>query len=105
MGPKHISVGDPAAIKTIYSVNGGFTKTAFYSIQAARYEKKPLLSLFATRDEAYHSRIKRPIAHSYSMASLTDLEPKIDHMSKLLMHKLQSFEAKNEAFDLGEWLQ
>lgn len=39
------------------------------------------------------------------MAALTDLEPKIDHVSKLLMHKLQSFEAKNEAFDLGEWLQ
>ncbi|KAH6975700.1 putative cytochrome P450 pisatin demethylase [Ilyonectria destructans] len=83
----------------------GFTKTAFYPIQAARYEKKSLLSLFAARDEAYRSRIKRPIAHSYSMAALTDLEPKIDHVSKLLMHKLQSFEAKNEAFDLGEWLQ
>lgn len=105
VGPKHVSVGDPAAIKTIYSVNGGFTKTAFYPIQAARYEKKPLMNLFATRDEAYHSRIKRPVAHTYSMAALAELEPKIDHVSRLFMEKLQSFERENQAFDLGEWLQ
>lgn len=105
VGPKHVSVGDPAEIKTIYSVNGGFTKTAFYPIQAVRYEKKPLLNLFATRDESYHSRIKRPIAHTYSMAALTALEPKIDHVSKLLMQKLQVFQRTNQAIDLGEWLQ
>ncbi|CAG8214223.1 unnamed protein product [Penicillium olsonii] len=105
VGPKHISVGDPAAIRTIYSVSGGFTKTAFYPIQAARYEKKPLLNLFATRDEAYHSRIKRPVAHTYSMAALSDLEPKIDHVSRLFMEKLKGFEEANQAFDLGEWLQ
>ncbi|OJI96132.1 hypothetical protein ASPVEDRAFT_118953 [Aspergillus versicolor CBS 583.65] len=105
LGPKHVSVGDPAAIKTIYSVNGGFTKTAFYPIQAARYEKKPLMNLFATRDEAYHSRIKRPVAHTYSMAALAELEHKVDHVSRLFMEKLASFERENQAFDLGEWLQ
>ncbi|CAH0050575.1 unnamed protein product [Clonostachys solani] len=105
VGPRHVSVGDPAAVKTIYSVNGGFTKTAFYPIQAVRYQKKPLLNLFATRDESYHRRIKRPIAHTYSMAALTALEPKIDHVSKLLMQKLKAFESANQSFDLGEWLQ
>ncbi|KAM5344512.1 hypothetical protein ACJ41O_013048 [Fusarium nematophilum] len=93
------------AIKAIYAVNGGFTKTAFYPIQAVRYEKKPLLNLFATRDEAYHRRIKRPIAHTYSTAALTALEPKIDQVSKLLMQKLKDFERKDQSLDLGEWLQ
>ncbi|KAL4878051.1 cytochrome P450 [Aspergillus karnatakaensis] len=105
VGPKHISVGDPAAIKTIYAINNGFTKTAFYPIQAARYDKKPMMNLFATRDETYHSRIKRPVAHSYSMATLVELEPKIDHVSKIFMRKLMESASDNRLIDLGEWLQ
>jgi hypothetical protein len=87
LGPKHISIADQAAIKTIYSA--GFRKTAFYPIQAARYEKKPPMNLFATRDEEYHRRSKRPIAHTYSMAALHDLEPKTDYVSKLFMKRLK----------------
>jgi cytochrome P450 len=98
-------VGDTAEIKTIYSVNGGFTKTAFYPIQAVIFNKKPLYNLFATRDESYHSRIKRPVAHTYSMSALTALEPKIDEVSKLLMTKLQQYEKSGAIVDLGEWLQ
>lgn len=64
-----------------------------------------MLNLFATRDEAYHSRIKRPVAHAYSMAALVELESKIDHVSKIFMRKLIEAESKNRLIDLGEWLQ
>ncbi|CAG9950703.1 unnamed protein product [Clonostachys rosea f. rosea IK726] len=105
IGPNQISIADSSAIKIIYGVNGGFTKTAFYPIQEGRFEKKRLINVFAARDESFHARIKRPIGHVYSMAALTDLEFKIDHVSKLFMDKLKEHERNNKNIDLGEWLQ
>jgi hypothetical protein len=52
---------------------------------AARYAKKLLMNLFVTRDEDYHSRIKRPVAHTHSMAALTELEYKFDQVSIILV--------------------
>lgn len=106
IGPKHVSVADPAEIKTIYAAGNGFPKTAFYPIMAARYEGKPLMNLFATRDEEYHSRIKRPVAHTYSMATLSHLEFKIDHVSRLFIRIIrEQFAETGRVVDLGEWLQ
>lgn len=72
---------------------------------AALYEGKPLMNLFATRDEEYHSRIKRPVAHMYSMAALASLESKFDHVSNMFMRRMREFADQGEAVDLGKWLQ
>lgn len=106
IGPNHISVSDPAAVKVIYAAGKGFTKTAFYPIQTTVHNRKPLFNLFATRDEQYHSRIKRPIAHTYSMAALTQLEHKIDYVTSMFMTKLrEDFAERGRVIDLGQWLQ
>lgn len=64
------------------------------------------MNLFATRDEEYHSRIKRPVAHTYSMATLSHLEFKIDDVSKLFMAILrEKFARTGHVVNLGEWLQ
>ena len=35
IGPKHVSVGDPAMVEVIYGLKTGFTKTAFYPMFAS----------------------------------------------------------------------
>ncbi|RFU32253.1 hypothetical protein B7463_g4057, partial [Scytalidium lignicola] len=106
VGPKHVSVGDPHEIATLYAVGNDYEKTAFYPIWAIRYEKKPLLNLFAASDEDYHKRIKRPVAHVYSVATLAQLEYKIDYVSKLFVNRLREESVEKQCkVDLGEWLQ
>ncbi|KAH6975709.1 cytochrome P450 oxidoreductase [Ilyonectria destructans] len=105
LGPNVISVSDTEAIKTIYSVNGGFTKTPFYPIQEGRFEKAPLPNLFSTRDEDYHSKLKRPVAHMYSLATLLGWEHKMDEISKLFIDRLDKYATSGQEIDLGQWLQ
>ncbi|KAL4871072.1 cytochrome P450 [Aspergillus spectabilis] len=74
--PRHVSVGDPMAIPVIYGLNKGFTKILPHPMYIVEQEtaNEPL---FSTRDEQFHRDQKRPIANSYSMTSLLELEPAV----------------------------
>ncbi|KEF56140.1 uncharacterized protein A1O9_07721 [Exophiala aquamarina CBS 119918] len=99
-------LADTAEIKTISDAGNGPHKTAFYPIIAAQYEGKPVMNLFATRGEEYHSRDNRSVVHTYSMATLSHLEFKIDHVSRLFIRILRErFAETGHVVDLGKWLQ
>lgn len=105
IGPRTVSVADPALIPKIYGLNSGFTKTKFYTLHMLSYHGQFTPSLFTTLDETYHSKYKRPIANAYSMSNLVDFEPLIDSTSALFMSRLDEFVASKETFNFGQWLQ
>lgn len=105
IGPRHVSVADPAAIPVIYGLNKGFTKTGFYPIQCISWNKAPQMNLFSTRDEQFHRDQKRPVANAYSMTSLLELEPAVDSCTEIFRSRLQDFADKQRPIDLGTWLQ
>ncbi|ETI22773.1 hypothetical protein G647_06849 [Cladophialophora carrionii CBS 160.54] len=105
LGPKVVSVSDPALIPTIYGINTKFRKTEFYSIIDLWHNGKFTHSLFESRDEDYHARIRRPIASAYSMRTVMEFEPAVDSTVELLISKLDQFAASKVSFPLEKWLQ
>ncbi|KAF5571396.1 pisatin demethylase cytochrome P450 [Fusarium pseudoanthophilum] len=108
IAPNIISVGDPAAIKTIYGLTGAFTKTlqsAFYPIQSISWNKKPQMNLFSTRDSVYHREQKKKVAHAYSLTSLLGSEEAMDSCTELFTSRLDEWATTDKPIDLGAWLQ
>ncbi|KAF5984321.1 cytochrome P450 monooxygenase oxidoreductase [Fusarium coicis] len=105
IAPNIISVGDPAAIKTIYGLTGAFTKSAFYPIQSISWNKKPQMNLFSTRDTVYHREQKKKVAHAYSLTSLLGSEEAMDSCTELFTSRLDEWATADKPIDLGAWLQ
>ncbi|RMD41176.1 hypothetical protein DV735_g3941, partial [Chaetothyriales sp. CBS 134920] len=105
IGPRTVSVSDPALIPKIYGLNSGFTKTMFYTLHMLSYNGQFTPSLFTTLDEGYHARYKKPIANAYSMSTMINFEPLIDSTSSLFMKRLDEFSESGVTFDFGKWLQ
>ncbi|CVL12361.1 related to pisatin demethylase cytochrome P450 [Fusarium proliferatum] len=105
IAPNIISVGDPAAIKTIYGLTGAFTKSAFYPIQSISWNKKPQMNLFSTRDTVYHREQKKKVAHAYSLTSLLGSEEAMDSCTELFTSRLDEWVMTQKPIDLGAWLQ
>ncbi|KAL4923488.1 cytochrome P450 [Aspergillus undulatus] len=105
IGPRHVSVSDPAMVGVIYALGRGFTKTGFYPIQSISWNKEPQMNLFSMPDESFHRDQKRPVASAYSMTSLLELEDSVDSCTGLFLTRLRDFADSKKAVDLGAWLQ
>ncbi|KAK5120582.1 hypothetical protein LTR85_006238 [Meristemomyces frigidus] len=105
IAPNVVSISDPSEIPKIYNIKGNFTKTAFYPIWSMSWKKVPQMNLFSNRDEGEHREYKKKVANAYTLESLLKMEPSIDDCSKLFLTRLGEFADRNEAVDLGEWLQ
>lgn len=105
IGPKVVSVSDPAHISTIYGLNSGFTKTAFYQMFMMPFQGKFTASLFTSHDEGYHARIKRPIANAYAMSTMVEFEPLVNSTTALFLDRLDEFVDQRRKLDLGVWVQ
>jgi hypothetical protein len=69
LGPRVMSISDPALIPIIYGVSGGFVETELFSvIDLHGHLTDRRHALFGARDEAYYTRILKPIANTYSLA-------------------------------------
>jgi len=103
IAPNEVSISDPAALKTIYSVNAGFTKTDFYTPFAPHLS--PNEDLFTQRDEKIHAQRRRFVNNLYSLSSILQSEKYIDACSNVFTARLDEFAASGASFDLGLWLQ
>lgn len=106
-GPNMISIGDPAAIPTVYPMRPGFPKSNFYRTLMP-YTKKggALPAVFNTRDEKLHKQIKNPIGPFFSMSSVVTYEPFVNEVLEIMCKQLdERFVSSAQIFDLGEWLQ
>ncbi|MCJ1416756.1 hypothetical protein MMC32_003094 [Xylographa parallela] len=106
LGPNSLSFADPKALKTIYGLNKGFTKSEFYPVQQALSNGERLPSLFSTTDEAYHAQLRRSVNSAFSMSALVQYEPFVDETTeKFLDQTTALFVSKNAVCDFAEWLQ
>lgn len=103
IAPNEVSISDPEALKTIYAVNAGFTKTDFYEPFAPHIS--PNEDHFTQRDEKMHAYRRRFVNHLYSLTSILESEKYIDSCTKTFMARLDEFVVSGATMDLGMWLQ
>jgi cytochrome P450 len=106
LGPNVLSFADPRAIKIIYGLNKGMTKSDFYPVQRAVADGKPLPSLFTAQDEGYHARYRRCINSAFSMSSLVEYEPLVDStMNAFIEQTKQRYANTDRVCRFSKWLQ
>ncbi|MCJ1360922.1 hypothetical protein MMC16_000017 [Acarospora aff. strigata] len=106
IGPNHVSISDPVALKTVYGFTNIFKKSAFYPIGEAFYKGKKLPNLFTTQDNSYHATLKRAAANAYSMTALTELEPYVDKCVELFLTRIAEVtDSGAKSIDISVWLQ
>ncbi|RFU27304.1 hypothetical protein B7463_g9016, partial [Scytalidium lignicola] len=106
LGPNCLSFSDPAALKTIYGLNKGFTKSEFYPVQQSVTKGKRLPSLFSTTSESFHAQMRRCVSSVFSMSTLIHYEPFVDSTTALFLSQTEKLYAKtDESCDFAKWLQ
>ncbi|TID23989.1 pisatin demethylase [Venturia nashicola] len=106
IGPNVLSFADPKAIKTIYGLNKGFTKSEFYPVQQGVVKGKRLPSLFSTTDEGYHARYRRCVNSIFAMSSLVSYEPLVDSTTALFLAQTEKlFASRDATCSFSQWLQ
>lgn len=109
LGPRAISVSDPAAIQIIYALNSGFVKTEFYPVQQTIAKGRRLYTLFSTTDERFHAKLRRAVSSAYAMSTLVQFEPLVDLTTLAFIDQLEKRFADKQGpdgvCDFGTWLQ
>lgn len=103
IAPDEVSISDPKAVKIIYAVNSGFTKTDFYT--GFEGQISPTKDLFTQRDEKIHAYKRRFVNHLYSLTSILESEHYVDDCTHAFMAQFESFAESGATIDLGQWLQ
>ncbi|KAL1792308.1 hypothetical protein ACET3X_008815 [Alternaria dauci] len=87
IGPRTVIVSDPDAIKIIYGLNAGFTKSNFYPVQMT---------------------VANGLSNAYAMSTLVKFEPLVDSTTEaFLMQLKQRFADRKDdsgICDFGTWL-
>ncbi|KIV87915.1 hypothetical protein PV11_03431 [Exophiala sideris] len=109
LGPRAISVSDPAAIQIIYALNSGFVKSEFYPVQQTIARGRRLLTLFTSTDEAFHAKLRRAVSNAYAMSTLVQFEPLVDSTTLEFLNQLEKRFANKAGpdgvCDFSKWLQ
>ena len=106
LGPNFLSFANPKALKDIYGLNRGFTKSAFYPVQSSLSKGVRLSSLFSTTDEQYHAALRRSVNSSFTMTAMVQYEPFVDDTTELFLNQTENlFSSRNATCDFAQWLQ
>lgn len=106
LGPNVLSFSDPKALKTIYGLNKGFTKSDFYVVQQSVVKGHSLQSLFSTTDNDFHAQFRRCVNAAFAMSALVQYEPFVDNTTKLFLKQTEKLYVNNpEGCDFTRWLQ
>ncbi|KAJ9668219.1 hypothetical protein H2201_001648 [Coniosporium apollinis] len=106
LGPNVLSFADPRAIKIIYGLNKGMTKSDFYPVQQAVSNGQRLQSLFSTTDEDYHAKYRRCVNSAFAMSSLVSYEPLVDSTTDFFLERTQQlFADTGRSCNFNQWLQ
>ncbi|KFY86813.1 hypothetical protein V500_07382 [Pseudogymnoascus sp. VKM F-4518 (FW-2643)] len=106
LGPNYLSFADPKAVKDIYGLNKGFTKSQFYPVQQSVSAGHRLPSLFSTTDEKFHANLRRAVNSAFSMSTLVQYEPLVDSTTALFLSQTDKLYASpGITCDFARWLQ
>ena len=102
LAPNELSCSDPEAIKIIYGIKSGFTKTDFY-----RPWRADALGVdhFSNTDVRSHAKRRRTVNNVYSLSNILQSERYIDTCSELFVQRMGEYADAGEIVDLGGWLQ
>jgi hypothetical protein len=98
-----VSVADPSAVKVIYNIKSGFTKTDFYPPLAPNIS--PHGDHFAQIDEAKHAERRKYVNAVYSMSTILESETYIDACTDVFLESMGRFAETGSKIDFGEWIQ
>ncbi|POY74642.1 putative Benzoate 4-monooxygenase [Rhodotorula taiwanensis] len=93
IGPKEVSINDPAALPIVYAHGSGSIKSTFYSAFLA----SKVSGLFNTRDRAEHTRKRKIVSHTFAPKSVREFEPYISGTVRGLLRKWDDLCAKAAA--------
>ena len=106
LGPNVLSFADPKAIKIIYGLNKGMTKSDFYPVQQAVTKGVRLQSLFSTKDEDYHAKYRRCVNNAFAMSSLVSYEPLVDSTTDAFIEQTEKrYCETGKSCNFSKWLQ
>jgi len=106
LGPNVISFADPRALKAIYGLNRGMTKSDFYPVQQAVANGQRLQSLFSTKDEHYHAKYRRCVNNAFAMSSLVSYEPLVDRTTDAFIEQTERrYASTGLRCNFSRWLQ
>ncbi|KAI2634856.1 pisatin demethylase [Hypomontagnella submonticulosa] len=106
LGPNSLSFGNPNAIKVIYGLGKGFTKSDFYPVQMATAKGQPLPTLFSTQSEHFHSQLKRSVNSAFSMSTQMQYEPFFDSTNEVFLDQTDKrFASTGDVCNFYRWLQ
>lgn len=103
LGPNNVSIASPAAIPILYNVRAPFLKSEFYPVMGNIKNGAIIPSIFSTRDESFHSIMKRPIAKVYAMTNLRNYEVLVESTEAVFFAKLGNLADQKKAFELSTW--
>jgi cytochrome P450 len=75
----------------------------FYMPFGMRLDGKPLDSMFSTRDSAEHKHLKQPVAGSFALSSIRQLEPLVDECTDIFINEMAK--RSPTPVDFSSWLQ
>ena len=81
-------------------------QSEFYPVQSSLSKGVRLPSLFSTRDEQYHSTLKRSVNSYFSMTALVQYEPLVDDTTTVFLEQTDNlYSSKNATCNFAQWLQ
>ncbi|KAL0258269.1 hypothetical protein SLS55_007442 [Diplodia seriata] len=104
IGPNTVSLSDPQCIKLIYSNKANFPKSDFYAVNDITQGNQRVCTLFGTRDNGLHQKLRAPVQKYYKVSALLKLEHRVDKVVEDFCTKLEErFSKQGKACDLAEW--
>ncbi|EKG14731.1 Cytochrome P450 [Macrophomina phaseolina MS6] len=104
IGPNTVSLSDPECIKLIYSNKANFPKSDFYAVNDVTQGGQRVCTLFGTRDNAFHAKLRAPIQKYYKVSELLKLEHRVDRVIEDFCGKLEGrFVKPGKPCDIAEW--
>ena len=67
------------------------------------YKDSVMDSIFTTRDPAYHSALKKPVAQLFSLTNMKNYEPHTDECTSIFLDSMRDLQGK--PVDFAIWLQ
>ncbi|KAL4881884.1 cytochrome P450 [Aspergillus karnatakaensis] len=102
IAPNELAISDASAIRKIYSVNSGFTKTDFYLPIRPTFASP---DLFTELNETAHATKRKILNNIYTMSSILASETAIDTCTDLFMARMDEFAEQDTPVNLTGWSQ
>ncbi|KAL4881002.1 cytochrome P450 [Aspergillus karnatakaensis] len=101
IAPNELVISDPRAMKTIYGIKSGFTKTDFYLAFRPPWARFP--DHFSSYGGKEHADRRRIVSNVYTMTSILQSEKYIEKCIDVWLEKLGEIADRKGTFEMWTW--